>query len=66
MIVRLVAMRFQPGKGQEFLRIFTEALQCYPLPKRLPLSHPFAKFSRRFRDRKSLAKRRRLGRLPPR
>jgi heme-degrading monooxygenase HmoA len=25
MIVRLVAMRFQPGKGQEFLRIFTEA-----------------------------------------
>ena len=25
MIVRLVAMRFQPGKGQDFLRIFTEA-----------------------------------------
>lgn len=25
MIVRLVAMRFQPGKGQEFLRIFTES-----------------------------------------
>ena len=25
MIVRLVAMRFQPGMGQEFLRIFTEA-----------------------------------------
>lgn len=25
MIVRLVAMRFQEGKGQEFLRIFTEA-----------------------------------------
>lgn len=25
MIVRLVAMRFQPGKGQEFLQIFTEA-----------------------------------------
>src|SRR5262245_24297478 len=25
MIVRLVTMRFQPGKGQEFLRIFTEA-----------------------------------------
>lgn len=24
MIVRLVAMRFEPGKGQEFLRIFTE------------------------------------------
>ena len=23
MIVRLVAMRFQPGKGQEFLRLFT-------------------------------------------
>lgn len=25
MIVRLVAMRFQPQKGQEFLRIFTES-----------------------------------------
>lgn len=25
MIVRLVAMRFQPGKGQEFQRIFAEA-----------------------------------------
>jgi quinol monooxygenase YgiN len=25
MIVRLVTMRFQPGKGQEFLRIFTES-----------------------------------------
>ncbi len=25
MIVRLVAMRFQPGKGQEFLRLFTES-----------------------------------------
>jgi autoinducer 2-degrading protein len=25
MIVRLVAMRFQPGRGPEFLRIFTEA-----------------------------------------
>lgn len=25
MIVRLVAMRFQPGKGQDFLRIFTES-----------------------------------------
>jgi autoinducer 2-degrading protein len=25
MIVRLVAMRFQPGKGQEFVHIFTES-----------------------------------------